>query len=1409
MSTWKKYGGIYHQENNNNICVYSIVADIFTLRESYYGTFDVCGEFHVSGNAVLDSNVKVNNCLEVINDISTNRLFVTNQTYHKNDVDISGNLKVNSGNLIVYTNVIVSGVIKLEKQLYLGNSGNAYLFGTDVIGNIGINTTTPIAIVDISSVYPLAFNVGTGIQEQLYSVPVQNVNHRGILLAANTKTSQIGFFNDHQITANINGVDGSVTYSNGGILTIDVSNNTNILSTTSISSRFNRTSRLGNISAVIPHVMGETVVIYDISSGPYLKPVYENISETTGNALSLIANDACSNTFMNIIAPNKQGVSVGGGVYPNDNSRSMGTIGWRDVSANYTPTINIVSGKSNIKQKTTVGINTHAPNTENYAFDVNGPIHINNGELTITEQTNIEIVCLAVGKTAPKNAVAIGTPFTITTSNLPYNYRQKILFTNDGGENWNENYDLSGDSIEKYNIKVNAAYVYDSSLTIIAGDNCYAYYTYNGYVSSTNNNAWQSIGLSTYNTASYSIKSIYVTPAKRAFFGIDASGLNSFIYWFDISSGVYQQTQGFDSQNNTAFGSTPSNQYGTFNLSYSGIKSIDGCGNTIFITIGSRILSIQGAMTSPSISSTIKENSYGNYNSIHVLDPSNITAAGNNVISFTTNGGTTWTDISTNNFIVNQIKLIDTSNAIAVCNSGIILTSSNWSSGLPWSIVSKNALNSSGNANRLTDSSYNLTNIGIVNSSNFYITKTIQKYNASTNTLGNTSIFHAYLPNLFGNTTNYVLDISGSIRTSGDINVNDGGKIASNNQTFKLLNDGVNQIFFGGDASNVYIGSLANSTVVANCNLTINDILRTNYIDSLYGNINYNPVSKDKLDKYDINIGTFNLTDASSRNINIGNFNTMKSTKNTITIGGDQDTLYMRGNVIQTNSLHTGPVVYLNTNGNLKSANSGLHIKNYDNLDSGYVIVSNDQSSFILKAPNDPPAPQNIVRMDLSNLIVPSTQYTGLVAIHRSDNVESNVKISTCAIDPSNIILSTPYFAQAINNDMSFNGNVFIKQNTYINMELNVTGNGNITANLNVTGNTNITSNLVVTGNTIIGKDLNVTGNANINANLNVTGYTNITSNLVVTGNTIIGKDLNVTGNANINSNLNVTGHTNITSNLVVTGNTIIGKDLNVTGNANINSNLNVTGYTNINSNLVVTGNTIIGKDLNVTGNANINANLNVTGYTNITSNLVVTGNTIIGKELNVTGNANITKNLVITGYTIIGNTLTVTGNTTMADVSAVNIRAANLYGSFSGTFVTTTFSSLTVVGQVSAASFNATSDRRLKSNIQFLSNQSKSILEITPVTYNWKVDGRRDIGFIAQDVYKTYPEIRPELKSDPSSNIDEPTDLSGNPVYYGIDYGKMTPFLWQGMRELIQRLEKLESENQDLRKRVEILEMK
>jgi NDP-sugar pyrophosphorylase family protein len=1361
MSNWRRHGGIYNLDNNNNVSVYSLVADFFTLRQSYYGTFDISGEISVSGNAKIGANLSTRN-IYVLNDISTNRLFVNDKTYHYNDVDISGNLIVDSGDVNVMTNINVQGVIHLENQLYLGNSNKAYLFGTNTIGNIGINTTTPVAAFDISSSQPIAFNVGTSSLEQINSIPIQNKNNRGIVLFANTTNSQIRFFNDSSINTNI--VNGTISYSNGGVLAIDVSDNVNMLSKLSVSNRD---------SAVVSHVMGETTVIYDISAGTYLPQIYQNSTEKTGNALSLIANDSSSNTFMNIITPNKQGVSIGGGVYPNDQTRSMGTIGWRDASANYTPSINIVSGNSLVRKKTTVGINTYAPSVDNYAFDINGPVRLKNGELTITSQSNMEVLYLAVGKTTTNNAVAIGTPYTNTGG-----YKQKILYTNNGGETWNENYDLSGDSIESRRINLNAAYVYDSSLSIIGGDYTYAYYTYNGYTSSNAKSAWQTIQTRFNITGiapNYSIKSIYITSSKRVFFGIDVSGGASFLYWFtippDASSGF--SSVGIDT---------------SLNMPYSGIKSMDGYNNILWISVGTKIISIDTVTPSSYVDSSLN----GNYNSISVLNQNSIIAAGNGIITFTTNGGASWTNISTNVPVINQIRLIDSSNAIAVGDAGIVYASQNWSAAA-WRIITDNELNVSGNANLLIDPSKNLKTIGIVDSNNFYITKTGQQYSSSL--LGNTSLFHVYLPNLFNNVSNYVLDISGSIRTSGDININDGGKLESNNQTFYILNTKVNKIYLGGDASNVYIGNVQDSMVAVNANLNVlrdstlngnlgvtgttnltanlnvtgnvniqsnldvvgniniqstlnvtgntflsnlvvnananvsgnaniggtlvvtgntflsnlvvnananilstltvsgntsiqsnlivesdaimktdmyvNGRIRSTIIESNSGTIQAGP-STGGTNTYDIYIGGSDITDISSRSIKIGNFNNDPFTKNNIYLGGVYDEVFLYGNITQVKNSKIGQILYMNS-AYLDSAGSGLHFGDNNNPDSGYFVISSDKSGYVFKSTQN----ANILKLDLSNSVIPSSQSTGLMSIYKAPSgTDSSYIVYTSEIDPSNIILSSTTYPQ----------------NIYANITL---GNTIISGTLLVTGNT-FMSNLVVNDNANIGGTLSVTGNTFlsnlvVNANANISGNANIGGSLVVTGNTFL-------SNLVVNANANIFGNANIEGTLVVTGNTflsnlVVNANANISGNANIEGTLTVTGNTFlsnlvVNANANISGNANVGGTLVVTGNTFlsnlvVNANANISGNANVGGTLVVTGNTflsnlVVNANANIFGNANIGGTLVVTGNTFlsnlvvnananifgnanIGGTLTVTGNTFLSNL-VVNANA-NIFG--------------------------------------------------------------------------------------------------------------------------------------------------
>jgi hypothetical protein len=534
MSSWKKYGGIHNAENYNHMSVYSFAVDVFTLRQSCYGTFDISGELHVSGDATSDSNMKAKN-LTILNDITTSNLYVNNLSVQNVLVEISGNLIVKNGNVRISQDIDISGNIRLDNKLYLGNSTTAYLYGTPTIGNIGINTLTPIAALDISSSQPFLLNVGSSTKETVYSVPVRNLNNRGISLNTNTNTSQIGFYNDSSINP-AGAPNGYIQYASGGYFTIDVSTNTNILSTVGISNR-----------SASSHIMGETVVVYDTSSGTYLPLVYQNATETTGTALSLIANDSSSNTFMHIITPNKQGISIGGGVYPNDQTKSMGTIGLRDVSANYTPTMNIVAGNSKIRNKTTLGLNTHSPLTDSYILDVNGPIHVNNGELTVTSSANFEISILSVGKT--KNySVAVGSPYTIGNGTTTGGYKQKILYTTNGGETWLENYDLSGTQFENASNYIRSAFVFDSSLAIIAGDRSYSFYSYNGGIPIGQNKAWQSINFPSFmQNENYSVKSIFINDSKRVFNGVDVSGSNSLIFWYDLPSNIYTDTDGYNS----------------------------------------------------------------------------------------------------------------------------------------------------------------------------------------------------------------------------------------------------------------------------------------------------------------------------------------------------------------------------------------------------------------------------------------------------------------------------------------------------------------------------------------------------------------------------------------------------------------------------------------------------------------------------------------------------------------------------------------------------------------------------------------------------------------------------------------------------------------------------------------------
>lgn len=68
-------------------------------------------------------------------------------------------------------------------------------------------------------------------------------------------------------------------------------------------------------------------------------------------------------------------------------------------------------------------------------------------------------------------------------------------------------------------------------------------------------------------------------------------------------------------------------------------------------------------------------------------------------------------------------------------------------------------------------------------------------------------------------------------------------------------------------------------------------------------------------------------------------------------------------------------------------------------------------------------------------------------------------------------------------------------------------------------------------------------------------------------------------------------------------------------------------------------------------------------------------------------------------------------------------------------------FGNLTVNGSVTCQSVNVTSDLRLKENVENF-NYNKSILDVPVKTYDYINGDKNQIGFIAQDLQKVYPEL-------------------------------------------------------------------
>ena len=191
----------------------------------------------------------------------------------------------------------------------------------------------------------------------------------------------------------------------------------------------------------------------------------------------------------------------------------------------------------------------------------------------------------------------------------------------------------------------------------------------------------------------------------------------------------------------------------------------------------------------------------------------------------------------------------------------------------------------------------------------------------------------------------------------------------------------------------------------------------------------------------------------------------------------------------------------------------------------------------------------------------------------------------------------------------------------------------------------------------------------------------------------------------------------------------IVSEDLSLNGRLFLSGNGNVAGILNVGNITASTTSTdgafVVSGGVGVAGDINGNGNIKTTGNITTSYNISTTGSGNITSASTITATSNLTAGNIITG-----GIASVTGALTAGSVST------------GGTITATgnlTAGNITTAGTVTAASFNATSDYRIKYDVTDL-DESFVIDGVRPVEYYVNDRKEKNYGVIADELQQVYP---------------------------------------------------------------------
>lgn len=164
---------------------------------------------------------------------------------------------------------------------------------------------------------------------------------------------------------------------------------------------------------------------------------------------------------------------------------------------------------------------------------------------------------------------------------------------------------------------------------------------------------------------------------------------------------------------------------------------------------------------------------------------------------------------------------------------------------------------------------------------------------------------------------------------------------------------------------------------------------------------------------------------------------------------------------------------------------------------------------------------------------------------------------------------------------------------------------------------------------------------------------------------------------------------------------------------------------------------------------------------------------------VNADGRISYIANVAVSGGGGGGTTISITNDTTTNSDTFYPLLSNNVT---SGTLSTANTSNTKLyynanTGTLNATNFNSLSDKTLKINVVGISEAASKVIQLEGVEFNWKENGKRAAGFIAQDLEKILPHL-----------VD-----TGSDGLKSINYSGVIAYLVETVKDLDARLKKLE----------------